>query len=140
MRSASNRSEPIPAALAVVIRAGRVLLVRRRNRPDAGLWGYPGGKCEPGEPAAAAALRELTEETGLRAARATPLGVLHVIRPYAVYRLDAFVCAHATGDVQAADDAEEAGWFGIADVIAARLMMSRDVDRLCLRALARDFN
>ena len=136
MRSVSNRSEPTPAALAVVIREARVLLVRRRNRPDAGLWGYPGGKCEPGEHAAEAALRELGEETGLRGRAAHPLGVLFIRRPEFFYRLDAFVVTGAQGWVQAADDAEEAAWFSIRDVIAGRALMSRDVDRLCLRAVA----
>ncbi|HUF57442.1 MAG TPA: NUDIX domain-containing protein, partial [Thermohalobaculum sp.] len=45
---------------------GRVLLVRRLNEPDAGLWGYPGGKVEWGETVADAAVRELAEETGGR--------------------------------------------------------------------------
>lgn len=123
----------------MVIRGGHALLVRRRNRPDAGLWGYPGGKCEPGETAAETALRELAEETGLRAQRATALGTLHIIRPDFFYRLDAFVCHGAEGDARAADDAEEAGWFPVSRVIGGGLLMSRDVDRLCLRALGQDF-
>ncbi|MFA5581293.1 MAG: NUDIX domain-containing protein, partial [Paracoccaceae bacterium] len=58
---------PIAAVLAVVIRDGRALLVRRANTPDAGLWGFPGGKIEPGEPILVAAERELHEETGVQA-------------------------------------------------------------------------
>lgn len=139
MRSASNRSEPVPAALAVVLRGDAVLLVRRRNRPDAGLWGYPGGKCEPGEHPAETALRELTEETGLVAAGTSFLGTLFVRRPGLYYRLDAFVCHAAAGAARAADDAEEARWFPRREVIAGAHMMSRDVDRLCLRALGAGF-
>ncbi|QFS82643.1 Bifunctional NMN adenylyltransferase/Nudix hydrolase [Roseivivax sp. THAF40] len=135
MRSVSRKSEPTPAALAVVIREGHALLVRRGNRPDAGLWGYPGGKCEAGESAAETALRELGEETGLVATRATMLGTLHVLRPDFHYRLDAFLCHDATGAARAADDAEEAGWFPVPHVIGGRYLMSRDVDRLCLRAM-----
>jgi ADP-ribose pyrophosphatase YjhB (NUDIX family) len=41
---------------------GRLLLERRR---DCGLWGLPGGRIEPGESVAEAALREVKEETGL---------------------------------------------------------------------------
>ncbi|NTZ92386.1 NUDIX domain-containing protein [Agrobacterium tumefaciens] len=48
---------PIPAALAVVTRERSVLLVRRANPPDAGLWGYPGGKIGSAELLAAAAVR-----------------------------------------------------------------------------------
>ena len=65
-------ARPVLAALAVLIdhdpdHEPRVLLVQRRNPPDAGLWGFPGGHVEPGETALAAAARELHEETGLTA-------------------------------------------------------------------------
>lgn len=44
---------------------GRVLLVRRSAEEDhAGEWGTPGGKIEPGETAAQAAIREAAEEVG----------------------------------------------------------------------------
>lgn len=44
-----------------------LLLTRRplHLARHAGQWAWPGGRCEPGEPAEAAALRELREETGV---------------------------------------------------------------------------
>ena len=46
---------------------GRMLLLRRSSAGDAeGLWAFPGGKIEPGESAATAAVRETLEETGYR--------------------------------------------------------------------------
>ena len=39
---------PKVAALAVIVRADQVLLVRRKNKPDAGLWGFPGGHVDLG--------------------------------------------------------------------------------------------
>lgn len=54
---------PIASALAVVVRCDSVLLVRRRNRPDRGMWGFPGGKLNDGESTLSAAKRELFEET-----------------------------------------------------------------------------
>jgi A/G-specific adenine glycosylase len=55
----------VTAATVVVLRSERVLLVRQPAEPA--WWGLPGGKLRRGEPAVAAAARELAEETGLRA-------------------------------------------------------------------------
>jgi putative (di)nucleoside polyphosphate hydrolase len=54
--------------LAVLDSAGQVLLLRRADHPEA--WQLPQGGLEPGETPAAAAWRELGEETGLSAADA----------------------------------------------------------------------
>ena len=53
------------AAGVIVERDGRVLLVRRRYGPQAGLWTFPGGFVDHGEDPAKAAIRECREETGL---------------------------------------------------------------------------
>ncbi|MEU6716900.1 NUDIX domain-containing protein [Nonomuraea sp. NPDC046802] len=53
---------------AVARRDGEVLLVRQRNAGDLGsVWDLPGGMVEVGELADDAVLREIREETGLRA-------------------------------------------------------------------------
>ena len=39
---------PVPAVIGIVLRERDVLLVRRANPPDAGRWGFPGGKIEAG--------------------------------------------------------------------------------------------
>ena len=57
--------DPKVAAVAVVARAGRVLMVRRANPPGYGLWSVPGGYVDRGEVVEAAAAREVQEETGL---------------------------------------------------------------------------
>src|SRR5262245_21531183 len=54
------------------------LLTRRAEglRGHGGQWALPGGRCEPRETVAAAALRELAEEVGLKLPAAAVLGVL----------------------------------------------------------------
>ena len=55
----------IHVAAAVIIRDGKVLLASRpADKPPAG-WEFPGGKLEPGESVAEAAVRELREELAL---------------------------------------------------------------------------
>lgn len=61
---------PAPCGEAVVVRAGKVLLLRRANDPYRGSWDVPGGFCDGGEHPMRAAERELYEELGL-ACRAT---------------------------------------------------------------------
>jgi 8-oxo-dGTP diphosphatase len=43
----------------------RILLLHRKNPPNAGQWDGVGGKLEPGEDPYAACVREVREETGL---------------------------------------------------------------------------
>ena len=56
---------PRPCGDAVVVRDGRILLMRRAMAPDAGAWDVPGGFCEADEHPMHAAERELTEELAL---------------------------------------------------------------------------
>ncbi|MFI8849061.1 NUDIX domain-containing protein [Streptomyces sp. NPDC053499] len=64
-----EKGRPVPHAVAgacavVTDAAGRVLL----GRSVSGMWELPGGSVEPGESFETTAVRELAEETGLRAA------------------------------------------------------------------------
>ena len=62
---------PRDSAFVVLRWHDRVLLVR----PKSGRWQLPGGRLERGESPREAALRELREETGLRARLGRLLGV-----------------------------------------------------------------
>jgi ADP-ribose pyrophosphatase YjhB (NUDIX family) len=127
---------PILAALAVLVEGDHVLLVRRRNEPDAGLWGFPGGRVEPGETVFAAAERELAEETGVDAEAREFLTVIDVIRRQGGalayhYALAAVLCARrataGSPEPAAADDAVEAAWVPLGDVLAGLLTTSEGV-------------
>jgi 8-oxo-dGTP pyrophosphatase MutT (NUDIX family) len=72
-----------PAAVALVVlpdvegRASVVLTVRAAGlRRHGGQWALPGGRCDPGETAEAAALREVEEEIGLTLPTEHVLGCL----------------------------------------------------------------
>lgn len=133
---------PRLAALAVVLDgAGHVLLVRRRNPPDAGLWGYPGGHVEPGETVLAAAARELHEETGVLARPLALLTGLDIIGHDAAGRLEhhfflaAVLCRYLSGRPAPADDATEAAWLPVDQVLTGGLAASADVDTVLQLAL-----
>ena len=133
---------PVPAVLAVVLRDGKALLVRRANPPDAGLWGFPGGKVEPGESLQDAALRELAEETGIRAEAGPVLTALDVFDRDATgdlrrhFILIALLCSWREGEPLAGDDALEAAWFDLAALEDGSLALSRDVAELARLAEA----
>ena len=127
---------PIPAVLAVVLRGQDALLVRRRNEPDAGLWGYPGGRIEWGETTFEGAERELREETGVIASAREHLTTIDVIRRGDDGRvthhfvLTAVLCDYLAGEPHAADDALEAAWVTQADITSARISLSEYTARV----------
>jgi 8-oxo-dGTP diphosphatase len=108
----------VPAVSVALVRGDRILLVRRGRSPSLGLYAFPGGRVEPGETAEEAARRELMEETGLTA------GTLSPYREYLIepeekpigFRLQVFVGSYGGGDALAGDDAEDVGWFTLADM------------------------
>lgn len=122
-------------AAAVVLRHGLVLLARRINPPDAGLWGYPGGHVDPGETAFQAAARELHEETSIVARPLVLLETLHV-GDLQRFRLDMVLCSYVSGEPHPADDISDAEWVPFDQVETAARPMSRDVDTILARARA----
>lgn len=135
---ADSAALPRVGVLAVLWHQGRVLLVQRGQPPNQGLWGFPGGKQHPGETVAEAAMRELTEETGLGAAALGVIDVLDAMERDADgvllyhYTLIAIACRWQAGEAKAADDAAALGWFRPEE--AATLPRCKDVDTLITRS------
>jgi 8-oxo-dGTP diphosphatase len=135
-------SSPVPAVIAVVIREDRTLLVRRANPPDAGLWGFPGGKIEFGETVMGAVTRELLEETSIEAEAWDIITTLDVLVRNSSglveqhYILIAVQCRWISGEPIAGDDALEARWFDLSELDPRHLAMSADVDVIARRAHA----
>lgn len=103
---------PRGAASAAIFRGPEVLLIERgKAGPLRGLWSFPGGRIEPGEPAREAALREVREETGIAAELMGVLDVRDVFRRDPAGRLvDQFLLAvfygrWISGEPVAGDDA-----------------------------------
>jgi 8-oxo-dGTP diphosphatase len=111
---------PRVGVLAVTFRDGKVLLVCRRNEPQQGGWGFPGGSVEVGESLHDAALRELREETGVRA---EVLGMVDVVEVretdaagrYHHFVLVALLCRYLSGEAVPGDDASDCRWVDVPD-------------------------
>ncbi|MBJ6371260.1 NUDIX hydrolase [Sedimentitalea arenosa] len=136
-------SAPRLGAIAVLFDGENVLLARRRNPPDAGLWGFPGGHVELGESALDAAAREVFEETGITAEPLEYLTNIDVVRHGAEgrvtvhYLLAAVLCRYVRGTPMPADDVTEATWVPLARLRAGGLVTSDRVLPLAEQALLR---
>lgn len=104
---------------AIIVREGRVLLVRRGNEPGKGLWSVPGGKLEWGESLEDAVRREALEETSLVVEVVRLAGVSELRFPedtgspeYHYVLLD-YVCRSLSGEPACASDAEAIEWFDL---------------------------
>jgi len=143
VRTASSPAGPIVATIAAVVRGGEVLLVRRANPPDAGLWGFPGGKTETGETIQQAALRELLEETGVHGEAREVLTAVDAFHHddsgtlLQHFVLIAVRCEWRAGEPQAADDALQARWFSAEELDRGDLALSRDVREVAEMAFKR---
>nr|WP_321510426.1 NUDIX hydrolase [uncultured Celeribacter sp.] len=134
---------PKVAVLAVCAQADRLLLVQRRNPPDAGIWGFPGGHVDWGETLQDAAVRELHEETGVTARPGGVLDLVEVIDRRAGatdlvdhhFLLVAVACHYVAGKAVAADDADAAEWVSLADIVAGTRPLSDKVAEVARKAV-----
>ena len=106
---------PVPCAGVICFRGEQVLLIRRGKPPRMGQWSLPGGRIEWGETSPQAALRELTEETGVRADLLGLVDVVDMVGPAGSspdaavhYVLIDYAARWISGEPMAGDDASEA--------------------------------
>ena len=107
----------LPSVTAVVLRGDEVLLVRRA---DNGQWAPVTGIVDPREEPAAAARREVLEETGVHATvdRLASVGAVGPTRypngDIASYMDLVFACTWVSGEPYVADDESvDVGWFDL---------------------------
>ena len=137
---------PRVAVGAVVLRDGRILLIKSRYPPSPNLWSIPGGHIEAGEPVLTALFRELEEETSLKASKASLLAITEYIRlrkDYSVkyhYVILDYLITDAEGEPMANEESLGIGFFKFEDALKLeltdttkeliRLIMSEGVDKV----------
>ena len=114
----------LPAVSVALQDGDRLLLVRRGRAPSLGYYAFPGGRVEAGETLEEAARRELAEETGLTAGPLSPLVRVPVEGDGVDYDLQVFFGRYAGGEPVAADDADEASFFTLAEMEASPVLDS----------------
>ena len=119
--SAPPDARPVVGVGAVVVREGRVLLIRRGKEPLRGRWLVPGGTLEWGETLVAAVAREVLEETGVTVEPRELLAVIdHIDRAGGTaghhFVIVDYLCDWVAGEPRAGSDAEAAAWVAVSDL------------------------
>ncbi|WNQ12385.1 NUDIX domain-containing protein [Paenibacillus aurantius] len=119
----------------------KVLLIKRKVWPHAGMWALPGGFSRETESVYETARRELQEETGVKDVHMEYFNVYS--RPgrdprgwMISHAFFALVNEEALGKLEAADDAEEAGLFSVEEALGG-MELAFDHREILQDALAR---
>jgi 8-oxo-dGTP diphosphatase len=115
--SSQSFEAPRVAVGAIVIKDGKILLVKRNKAPHKDFWAIPGGSVELGETLQEAAEREIREETGVTIEAKEPVFTFDLIERdekgnvrfhYVIVDLAA---DYRHGELRPADDVRDARWF-----------------------------
>lgn len=108
---------PLLAVDAIILHAGKIVLIRRLNEPFKGQFAIPGGFVDIGETVEQAVIREAKEETSL------DIEIIKMIGIYSDPRRDArghvvSICylAYGSGIIKAGSDAKDIKKFRIDEI------------------------
>ncbi len=118
--------DPKVAAVCVVARGGRVLMIRRGTDPGYGLWSLPGGFVDRGEVVESAAARETWEETGLEVSVDRLIGLFSL--PGDPVIVAAFTAYETGGTLAPGPEALETAFLSLDDL--PELAFTRDTEIL----------
>ena len=106
--------DPKVAAICVVERGGRVLMIQRDTPVGRGLWSMPGGFIDRGEVVEEGAVREVSEETGLLVEIQGLIGLFSESGNPVV--VAAFEARETGGYLAAGPEAQQVGFFPTDDL------------------------
>jgi ADP-ribose pyrophosphatase YjhB (NUDIX family) len=114
--------QPIVGIGAIIVRDGKIVLIKRGNEPSLGKWTIPGGLVELGESLLHAVIRETLEETCLEVETPELIDVVDNVDcdeqgkvKYHYVIIDYLVHVKG-GEVAAASDAAELRWVPMDEV------------------------
>ncbi len=108
--------QPVAGIGVVVVKNGKLALIKRGNDPGRGKWSIPGGLVELGEHLEDTVIREAKEETSLTVKNPTLVDVVDNVEVDAEgkvkyhYVIVDFLVQVVEGEAAAASDAEELRW------------------------------
>jgi 8-oxo-dGTP diphosphatase len=114
--------QPVVGIGVVIVKDGKIVLIKRGNEPGKGKWSIPGGIVELGEHIQQTVIREAKEETCLDVTDPRIVDVVDTVEVDADgkikyhYVIVDFVVKVIGGEIAAASDAEELRWVPFSEV------------------------
>ena len=120
-----------------------LLLIRRSEHPYQGCWALPGGFLRPGETIEQCALREVTEETGVRPASLLSVGLFSQPdrdpRGWILSNAFVSILGESEDSQKAGDDAGDAQWFEVGfENLGGEITLDLTQGKVRLHALVRE--
>ncbi|MFX0087251.1 MAG: NUDIX hydrolase [Candidatus Hodarchaeota archaeon] len=115
---------------------GEILLTKRAAPPKANYWFPPGGVIDLGETVIEGLSREILEETSITITNLNFLDYIDglsydnerkVLYHYVIF---IFRANYLEGEVKANDDALDAKWFSVSDILSGNILIPSEIIRL----------